>query len=375
MTHLHTIEDHDKHFVIDPITKKIQPENPEKNKLVRYDHNSERYTFEMERMIEGHDMSLCDIVQIHYINVASNKQTKNEDVYEVKDLGLLEDDDNKIAFTWLISRNATMLDGILTFAIRFACSNGDSIDYELHTEIFSSISISNTIFNDGQSIVEEYSDILNQWKQELFSIEGTIQTAKNESLKAISDSKTDALNLINKNRADSLNAIDANRTSTLLDIETTSSKALSAINSNAKDSLAAMNENRDSSLTAMDSAKSESLNAISEEGAKQVANLEGIVNGIAQDSTAQVILEKENKSSELLQIIAEAAGKAGSLNGFGLEKGLNDSVVISYTDPESGILEGTAMFPRDTTLIKIKESLVSINKSLKLIAMRNGVTM
>lgn len=364
MTHLHTIEDHDKHFVIDPITKKIQPENPEKNKLVRYDHNSERYTFEMDRIIEGHDMSLCDIVQIHYINVASNKQTKNEDVYEVKDLGLLEDNDNKIAFTWLISRNATMLDGILTFAIRFACSNGDSIDYELHTEIFSSISISNTIFNDGQSIVEEYSDILNQWKHELFSIEGTIQTAKNESLKAISDSKTDALNLINKNRTDSLNAIDANRTSSLSNIESTSSKAL-----------AAMNENRDSSLTAMDLAKSESLNAISEEGAKQVANLEGIVDGIAQDSTAQAILEKENTSSEFLQIIAEAAGKAGSLNGFGLEKGLNDSIVISYTDPESGILEGTAMFPRDTTLIKIKESLVSINKSLKLIAMRNGVTM
>lgn len=198
MIHIHTITDHDKHFIIDPVTKKIQPENPEKNKLVRYDHNSERYTFEMDRMLEGHDMSLCDIVQIHYINVSSNKQTKNEDIYEVEDLGLLDENDNKIVFTWLISRNATMLDGILTFAIRFACSNGDSTDYELHTEIFSSISISNTIINNGQAIIEEYSDILNQWKKELFSIEGVIQTAKTKALEEIDKAKTDSLAAIDR---------------------------------------------------------------------------------------------------------------------------------------------------------------------------------
>lgn len=215
MAHVHTIVDHDKHFIIDPITKKIQPENPEKNKLVRYDHNSERYTFEMDRMLEGHDMSLCDIVQIHYINVSSNKQKKNEDIYEVNDLGLLSGNEDRIAFTWLVSRNATMLDGILTFAIRFACSNGDSIDYELHTEIFSSISISNTIINNGQSIVEEYSDILNQWKKELFGIEGTIQTAKRESLAAIDKNRTDSLNAINSDSRKALDAINLARESSL----------------------------------------------------------------------------------------------------------------------------------------------------------------
>ena len=215
MAHVHIIVDHDKHFIIDPITKKIQPENPEKNKLVRYDHNSERYTFEMDRMLEGHDMSLCDIVQIHYINVSSNKQKKNEDIYEVNDLGLLSGNEDRIAFTWLVSRNATMLDGILTFAIRFACSNGDSIDYELHTEIFSSISISNTIINNGQSIVEEYSDILNQWKKELFGIEGTIQTAKRESLAAIDKNRTDSLNAINSDSRKAIDAINFARESSL----------------------------------------------------------------------------------------------------------------------------------------------------------------
>lgn len=320
MAHMHTIEDHDKHFIIDPITKKIQPENPEKNKLVRYDHNSERYSFEMDRILEGHDMSLCDIVQIHYINVSSNKQKKNEDIYDVNDLGLLSGNEDRIVFTWLVSRNATMLDGVLTFAIRFACSNGDSIDYELHTEIFSSISISNTIINNGQAIVEEYSDILNQWKNELFGVEGIIYTAKRESLEAIDIKRDDALNDITQ-------------------------------------------------------VKNQSTKSVMDEGTKQIQNIEAVIDGIAQDTTAREILSKENQSVKFLETIALAAGKAGSLNGFGLEKGLNDSVVISYTNPETDILEGSVILPRDSTLIKIQETMKSINSSLKLIAIRNGVTL
>lgn len=320
MAHMHTIEDHDKHFIIDPITKKIQPENPEKNKLVRYDHNSERYSFEMDRILEGHDMSLCDIVQIHYINVSSNKQKKNEDIYDVNDLGLLSGNEDRIVFTWLVSRNATMLDGVLTFAIRFACSNGDSIDYELHTEIFSSISISNTIINNGQAIVEEYSDILNQWKNELFGVEGIIYTAKRESLEAIDRKRDDALNDITQ-------------------------------------------------------VKNQSTKSVMDEGTKQIQNIEAVIDGIAQDTTAREILSKENQSVKFLETIALAAGKAGSLNGFGLEKGLNDSVVISYTNPETDILEGSVILPRDSTLIKIQETMKSINSSLKLIAIRNGVTL
>lgn len=307
MTHLHNITDHDKHFVIDPMTKKIQPERPEKNTLVRYSHNSELFTFELDRMIEGHDMSLCNIVEVHYINISSNKQNKNSDIYEVKDLGLLENNTDKIAFTWPIKKNATMLDGVLTFAIRFACSDGNEIVYEWPTEIFSSISISNTIHNN-EIIVEEYSDILNQWKEDLFSIDGVIQTAKKESLEAIN------------------------------------------------------------------AAKAETVKSLMDEGTKQVNDITAISDGIAKDTTAKQILEKENKATEFLEVIAQAAGKAGSLNGFGLEKGLKDSVVISYTNPDTNILEGTTILPRDTTLLKIKDSLVSINKSLKIIAIRNGVT-
>lgn len=71
-------------------------------------------------------------------------------------------------FTWLISRNATQLSGSLNFAIRFACTEGDQVDYDWHTEIHTGIIVSNGIDN-GTIIVEEYADILEEWRQKLFT--------------------------------------------------------------------------------------------------------------------------------------------------------------------------------------------------------------
>lgn len=124
MGHQHEIIDHDKHFIIDPVTRKITPAKPEKINLVQYDHNSERYTFEIPRYVEGHDMSLCDIVQIHYLNISSDKQRRNPGLDESHDISLLQGDEEKVIFTWLISRNATQLSGSLNFAIRLACVTG-----------------------------------------------------------------------------------------------------------------------------------------------------------------------------------------------------------------------------------------------------------
>lgn len=174
MAHTHTIIDHDDHFVIDPVTRKIHPETPAKNKLVRQDHNCERYTFEIPRYIEGHDMSQCDSVRIHYQNISSNTTERSIGVYEVDDLGLLENDSEKAAFTWLISRNATMYAGALNFAIEFKCGTNDAVTYVWHTEIYFSISISESIVND-QAIVEECADVLTGWKNDLFGIGDTVE--------------------------------------------------------------------------------------------------------------------------------------------------------------------------------------------------------
>lgn len=114
-------------------------------------------------------------------------------------------------------------------------------------------------------------------------------------------------------------------------------------------------------------------NVVKSEGDTQVANVQAVVDGIAQESTAQQILEKSNQSLPFLEEIARNSGKAGSLNGFGLEKGVNDSVVITYTNPETEQFESASVLPTDTTLVKIDEAIAGINESLKIIALQKGV--
>ena len=65
MAHKHSVIDTDKHFVIDPVTREIT-NNSEKLSLMQNDHNSETYTFEIPRNIDGHEMALCNVVEIHY---------------------------------------------------------------------------------------------------------------------------------------------------------------------------------------------------------------------------------------------------------------------------------------------------------------------
>ncbi|GAA6286145.1 hypothetical protein F190043G2_28160 [Blautia caecimuris] len=113
--------------------------------------------------------------------------------------------------------------------------------------------------------------------------------------------------------------------------------------------------------------------AVKTEGTTQIENVQAVVDGIAQESTAQQILEKSNQSLPFLEEIARNSGKAGSLNGFGLEKGANDSVVITYTNPETEQFESATVLPTDTTLLKIDEALTGINESLNIIALQKGV--
>lgn len=195
MQHSHTIIDKDNHFIINPVTRKIQPETHEKNKLVEGDHNSEKYTFEIPKTIEGHDMSQCNIVRINYLNISSDKSKKSEDVYEVDDLGILEDKPDILAFTWTIKETATRYSGLLSFAITFKCTTDNLVDYAWHTEIYSAISIGIGMDN-SEIIVTEYSDILDKWKKELFAIDGTIQTTARKSLEEIENAKNASLNSI-----------------------------------------------------------------------------------------------------------------------------------------------------------------------------------
>lgn len=165
MSHYHPIYDSDKHFLIDTITRDIINESS-KITIMQYDHNSERFTFEIPRLVEGHDMSLCNSVRIHFINIGSAKADSNYGIYEVDDLDVSLDDPYAVTFSWLIKRSATKYSGNLNFAIRFCCvSDENVIDYSWGTNIYSGIKVSNGIDNSDM-INEDYVDIFEKWKQD-----------------------------------------------------------------------------------------------------------------------------------------------------------------------------------------------------------------
>lgn len=163
MTHTHNIVDASNHFVIDPSLRSITSSNPE-IVLVQGDHNSERYTFEMSRMIEGHDMLLCNRIEVHYDNISKNKKELSEGVYIVDDANV---EGNNIIFSWLVSGNATRLAGTMQFGINFRCvDENDEVTYSWGTDTFKSVRV---IANNQNTdvVVAGFPDVLEQWKKEV----------------------------------------------------------------------------------------------------------------------------------------------------------------------------------------------------------------
>ena len=165
MEHKHSVYDTDTRFSINAITRQIRNESNRKTALMQNDHNSERFTFELPRYIEGHDMSICNQVEVHYLNSSAKDKTEfNKGLYTVQDLQISPDDEEKVVCSWLISQNATHLVGALTFRLRFKCVENGVITYAWHTAIYMGISVSDGI-NADESFEMDYVDIIEQWKE------------------------------------------------------------------------------------------------------------------------------------------------------------------------------------------------------------------
>lgn len=172
MAHQHPVYDTDKHFVIDPITKKISTESP-KLVLAQHSQNSERFTFEIPKEVEGHDMTTCNLVEIHYQNIeAANKTNKSIDIYTVTDLQEGSGENADVVFgSWLIDKKATKYVGGLIFAIRFACITGDEKDdYIWATLTYSTITVGESVWNH-ETIAKEYPDIITQFEARIQALE------------------------------------------------------------------------------------------------------------------------------------------------------------------------------------------------------------
>lgn len=164
MPHIHAVIDSDNHFIINPVTREIT-NNSKKVKLMQGDHASEIFTFEIPRYVDGHDMSLCNKITIHYINIGQNGS--NLDVHLVEDASV-DDANENLVFSWIIYRTATKYPGTLNFLIKFSCVTDGIIEYQWNTDIFKGIMIATGIDNE-ETLVEEYSDILQKWKDDILA--------------------------------------------------------------------------------------------------------------------------------------------------------------------------------------------------------------
>lgn len=190
MAHVHpgVVTDTDKqYFIVDPVTRTIT-NTTGKTVLIKNDHNSECFTFEIPRYIDNHDMTKCNVVEIHFINIDGKTREQNQGVYRITadrnpddtiigndEYGLLPDNSEKMFCRWLISRNVTKYAGTLNFAMRFVCTNmvtqsdgkeKKEVVYEWNTSICAGITVADTLYN-SDDVAEPYDDILVKWYAEL----------------------------------------------------------------------------------------------------------------------------------------------------------------------------------------------------------------
>lgn len=191
MSHVHPVVDSDSRFVIDSTTRKITTSSS-KLELIQGDHQSERITFEIPKIVEGHDMGLCDRIEIHYINTDKKTKATSKDVYIADDV--TDDvtvDGDKLTFTWLISSNATKYQGTLNFTIIFMCLDDEgNYTYKWSTEICKLLTVGVSIYNSGH-VVNNYSDVLETFRREV--IDEAKKYVDNKTVSATSDDSLELL--------------------------------------------------------------------------------------------------------------------------------------------------------------------------------------
>lgn len=214
--HTHPVPDTDTYFVIDPITRQIENTNRKKTAIMQYDHNSERFTFELPHYIDGHDMLECTSITVNVDNIeVIDDETivprVNSDAPDITDLRVHPSDTEKVVCSWLISRNSTQLAGILSFSIEFKCVDSiGNVVYEWSTDDYNEIEVKARKKNSEAAVIE-YTDVLEQWRASIFGAgdsvmanieaEGETQVA---AVKAESKTQQEAVELKGAQTLDSI---------------------------------------------------------------------------------------------------------------------------------------------------------------------------
>lgn len=166
MAHTHPVYDTDVRFMIDPYSRGMKDSTPADKTIIRGDHNSEVYTFGIPRFIEGHDMLLCDQVEVRFVNGPA------DGFLPIVDLQECPDDEELLVFSWKVTKISTQNVAPLAFSIYFACHDETGEEtYKWETAPFSRINVKANLGNNEtidllKEQIEEYIETNNYIKIE-----------------------------------------------------------------------------------------------------------------------------------------------------------------------------------------------------------------
>lgn len=187
MARNHTIVDDDGRFIIDGETGKITNASGAKLSLMQRNRNSERFTFEMPRTVEGHDILECDLIEIGYQNTgkgtSSSVRSISPDKYKVEDITVDPKDENRVIFTWLLGKSAALYAGSLSFQIWFECY---ADDFVWQTDIYSDVTIKPSL-GVNEAIADTYPDALEELGNRMSEMEKSIGENFSETMDEMDD--------------------------------------------------------------------------------------------------------------------------------------------------------------------------------------------
>lgn len=167
LTHGHAVIDSDIPFRIDPLTKTVIPGSSNLT-LAQRSQDSERFTFTIPgTVIEGHDMTRCNAVMIHFQNIDQSGTSASIGIYKVDDLDVHDD---SVTLSWLVGLESTIYAGGLIFSIHFMCVEDGVVVYDFPTLTYSGITVGATVWN-SETIVKEYPDIIAEFEARIAALE------------------------------------------------------------------------------------------------------------------------------------------------------------------------------------------------------------
>ena len=152
MSHSSKIKDTETHFIINPETRTITNDFKGNNTIVQGDHNSERFTFDIPRYVDGHDMSEVSDISINFRNAATSNILIYNGTYKPDDVAIGGENEDIVTFSWLLSSDTTQYVGNLLFSIQFVCLNDKGeVTYVWNTGVYKDIAVIETMNNMGEA--------------------------------------------------------------------------------------------------------------------------------------------------------------------------------------------------------------------------------